>query len=217
MKQKKNELRVIKKYQNRRLYDTATSTYVILEDIKQMIMDGDMIRVVDIKTEEDVTRGVLLQIISDQEANGKPIFSNDFLVQIIRLYGKAFQASLSPFLEHGIDLFRKVQKNFYGQIRDMYGKDKLSSGAMLWKEFMQQRGPQIETSIKEHVQHNTNSFLKMQEQFQLQTQNILEYIKFPFGANFTKPDVGKASVDKTVVGKVGVKKAGVNKCNDIKE
>lgn len=189
MKQKRNEIRIIKKYQNRRLYDTATSTYVILEDIKQMVMDGEMVKVVDIKTEEDVTRGVLLQIISEEESHGKPIFSNDFLVQIIKLYGKAFQASLSPFLEQGLDLFRKVQKNFYEQIRDVYGKDKLSSGVVLWKEFMQQEGPQIESSIKEYVQHNTNTFLKMQEHIQLQAQNILDYMQFPFGANFIKPEV----------------------------
>ena len=174
MKQKKYEVRVIKKYQNRRLYDTSTSTYVILEDIKQMIMDGDAVRVLDVKTEEDITRGVLLQIILDQEVSSKQIFSNDFLVQIIRLYDKAFQASLSPFLEQGLDLFRKVQKNFYEQIRDVYGKEKLSSGVSLWKEFMQQQGAQMEASIKDHVEYNSNMFLKMQEQFQLQTKNIFD-------------------------------------------
>ena len=78
------ELRLIKKYQNRRLYDTATSTYIILEDIKQMVMDGDIIQVLDVKSELDVTRSVLLQIILDEEVNATPIFSNDFLFQIIR-------------------------------------------------------------------------------------------------------------------------------------
>jgi polyhydroxyalkanoate synthesis repressor PhaR len=166
MKQRKHETRIIKKYQNRRLYDTATSTYVILEDIKQMIMDGEQIKVIDIKTEQDVTRSVLLQIILEEEVNGIPMFSNDFMFQIIRFYGKAFQPSLSPFLEHGVELFKKMQKQFYEQIRDVYGKERLSSGVVLWKEFMQQQGPVIEDAIKDHIQSSTDAFLKMQEQIQ---------------------------------------------------
>jgi len=177
---RKSELRVIKKYQNRRLYDTATSTYIILEDIKQIIVEGDTVQVIDVKTEKDVTRSVLLQIILEEEVNGMPMFSNDFLFQIIRFYGKSFQPSLSPFLEYGVDLFKKMQKQFYEQIRDAYGRDKLPSGVELWREFMQQQGPELEVMIKEYVQNNTNAFLKMQEQLQKQTESIFNYMQFPF-------------------------------------
>lgn len=177
---RKNDMRIIKKYQNRRLYDTATSTYIILEDIKQIIVDGDLVQVVDVKSGEDVTRSVLLQIILEEEVNGMPMFSNEFLFQIIRFYGKSFQPSLSPFLEQGIDLFKKMQKQFYEQVRDAYGKERLLSGGELWREFMSQQGPQLEDMIKEYMQNNTNAFLKMQEQLQKQTENIFSYMPFPF-------------------------------------
>ncbi|MCC2625753.1 MAG: phaR [Burkholderiales bacterium] len=177
---RKNETRLIKKYQNRRLYDTATSTYIILEDIKQIIVEGDMVKVVDVKTNADVTRSVLLQIILEEEVNGVPMFSNDFLFQIIRFYGKSFQSALSPFLEQGVDLFKKMQKQFYEQIRDSYGKERLPSGVELWHEFMAQQGPQLEDMIKDYVQNNTNTFLKMQERLQKQTENVLGYLQFPF-------------------------------------
>lgn len=177
------ETRIVKKYQNRRLYDTATSTYIVLEDIKQIIIEGELVQVIDVKNGHDVTRSVLLQIILEEEVNGVPMFSNDFLFQVIRFYGKAFQSSLSPFLEQGIDLFRKMQKQFYEQIRDAYGKETLPSGVELWKEFMQQQAPKLEENIKEYVQNNTNVFLKMQEHLKQQTESMLNYMQLPFAKN----------------------------------
>ncbi|MBY0379346.1 MAG: polyhydroxyalkanoate synthesis repressor PhaR [Burkholderiales bacterium] len=183
MKDKKKLVRVIKKYQNRRLYDISTSTYVVLEDIKQIIVDGEEIKVIDVKTDQDVTRSVLLQVLLEEELHGLPMFSNDFIYQIIRFYGKAFQSSLSPFLEQGVDLFRKMQKTFYEQIRDMYGKDKLSSGVELWKEFIEKQGPDIEGIVREQMQSSTSAFLKMQEQLQQQTRQLFNYMPFPFNQN----------------------------------
>jgi polyhydroxyalkanoate synthesis repressor PhaR len=177
---RKGELRIIKKYQNRRLYDTATSTYIILEDIKQIVVEGDTVQVIDVKTKKDVTRSVLLQVILEEEVNGVPMFSNDFLFQIIRFYGKSFQPSVSPFLEQGVELFKKVQKQFYEQLRDAYGREKLPAGVELWGEFMNQQGPQLEDMIKEYVQNNTNAFLQMQEQLQKQTEQMFNYMPFPF-------------------------------------
>ena len=182
MRDKKKVTRVIKKYQNRRLYDMSTSTYVILEDIKQMIMDGELIQVIDVKSEKDVTRTVLMQVIIEEEVNGVPIFSNEFLFQIIRFYGKAFQSSLSPFLEQGVDLFRRTQKKFYEQIREVYGKEKMSSGVELWKEFMQKQGPEMEVSIKKQMESNASVFLNMQDKLQQQTKQFLDYMQFPFSA-----------------------------------
>ena len=178
--QKKIETRIIKKYQNRRLYDTATSTYIVLENVKQIIIDGELIKVIDVKTNEDVTRSVLLQIILEEEVNGVPMFSNKFLFQLIRFYGRSFQPSLSPFLEQGIDLFRKMQRQLYEQIRDVYGKEGIPNSVDAWNEFIANQAPKLEASMKDYVIKNTNIFLKMQEQLQQQTENVFNYMQFPF-------------------------------------
>lgn len=181
---KSTEIRIIKKYQNRRLYDTATSTYIILEDIKQMIVSGDVIQVIDVKSEANVTRSVLLQIILEEEANATPIFSNDFLLQIIRFYGKAFQPAISPFLEQGMDMLRQTQKRFYSQLKATYPKDSIPSSLELWKEFWQEQGPQVQNNIFAYLTTSTTNFLQMQDQVQeqLQTQadNFMNMINFPF-------------------------------------
>lgn len=189
MEKKSFETRIIKKYQNRRLYDTATSMYIVLDDIKEIIVNGEIVKVIDVKTNEDVTRSVLLQIILEEEVNGIPMFSNDFLFQIIRFYGKAFQSSISPFLEQGVNLFKKMQKQFYEQFRDNYGKSKISSGVELWQEFLEQRGAQLEENIKEYIESSASTFLKMQERLQQQTENIFSYMQFPF--NLDKKNKGK--------------------------
>jgi len=184
------EPRILKKYQNRRLYDTATSTYVILDDIKQMIMDGDDIRVVDVKTEADVTRSVLLQIILEEEASSTPILTNEFIVQIIRFYGKAFQPAISPFLEQGMDVLKQTQKRFYAQIKAAYPKDAIPSGIDLWKEFWHERGPQVQQNILDYLNSSASSFLQIQEQVQEQiqshTESIFNMMQFPFNTTRKK-------------------------------
>lgn len=103
--------RLIKKYPNRRLYDTAISTYITLADVKQMILEGENIRVVDAKNDDDLTRQVLLQILLEEEAGGRPILSNDMLCRFIRIYGHDAQAMLTPFLEQNMRLFADWQQN----------------------------------------------------------------------------------------------------------
>lgn len=178
------ETRVIKKYQNRRLYDTATSTYIVLEDIKQMIVDGEIIKVVDLKTESDVTRSVLLQIILEEEANSTPIFSDEFLLQIIRFYGKAFQPAISPFLEQSIMMLRQTQKRFYTQLKATHPKESISSSFEMWKEFWNNNGPSVQQNIFEYLSASTNKFIQMQEdvqeQFQSQTESFLNMMNFTF-------------------------------------
>jgi len=177
------ETRIIKKYQNRRLYDTATSTYIVLKDIKQIIVDGEIVKVIDVKTEEDVTRSVLLQIILEEEVNGIPMFSNEFLFQIIHFYGKTLQPSLSPFLEQGVELFQKMQKQFYEQFGSVDSSITTASGVELWKEFLAKQGQQVEKNIKDYVENSSGAFLKVQEHLQKQTENILQYMQFPFVQN----------------------------------
>ena len=99
-----SETRIIKKYPNRRLYDTAISKYVTLSDVKQLVIDKEAVKVVDAKSKEDLTRSVLLQIILEQEEDGSPILSAQMLEQIIRFYGDPYQSTMATYLEKTIKL-----------------------------------------------------------------------------------------------------------------
>ena len=101
--------RLIKKYPNRRLYDTAISSYVTLEDVKGLVLDGVDFEVTDAKAGTDLTRTILLQIISEQEEGGEPIFSSELLAQIIRAYGGNMQSLLTSYLEKSMDLWADQQ------------------------------------------------------------------------------------------------------------
>lgn len=108
-------MRAIRKYANRRLYDTSESRYVTLEDIRQLIIDQEDFYVEDSKSGEDLTRNILLQIITEQEnqggeERGRPMFSNKVLQQLIRFYGDSMQGSMSGYLEQSISIFMEQQK-----------------------------------------------------------------------------------------------------------
>ncbi len=102
--------RVIRKYANRRLYDTGSSRHVTLEDLRQLIVQGEKIKVVDDKSGEDLTRAVLLQIIAEQEHYGSPVLSAQLLEMIIRFYGRPMQAMLSGYLEQAFTTMLKQQE-----------------------------------------------------------------------------------------------------------
>jgi polyhydroxyalkanoate synthesis repressor PhaR len=112
------EPRLIKKYPNRRLYDTEISKYVTLDDIKKLVMDGVEFCVKDAKSDEDITRNILLQIIAEQEDEGQPIFSTDSLTQIIRFYGDAMQGAASDFMSQSLQMFVEQQQRFQEQVAD---------------------------------------------------------------------------------------------------
>ncbi|HPA00663.1 MAG TPA: polyhydroxyalkanoate synthesis repressor PhaR [Chiayiivirga sp.] len=114
--------RVIKKYPNRRLYDTEISSYITLEDVRQLISDGEAFEVVDAKTGEDLTRTVLLQIIAEHEEKGQPIFSTELLTQIIRFYGDALQGFMGNYLERSMQLFLDQQSQFRSQLTNLMGQ-----------------------------------------------------------------------------------------------
>src|SRR3970282_1336199 len=111
--------RIIKKYPNRRLYDTETSSYITLVDVKKLVIDGTEFRVEDAKTKEDLTRSILLQIILEEESAGAPMFSSDMLSQIIRFYGNAMQGMMGNYLEKNIKTFIDVQKRLQETSRQM--------------------------------------------------------------------------------------------------
>ena len=104
--------RVLKKYPNRRLYDTRNSTYITLADVKDMVLKLDDFEVRDAKTGEDLTRSILLQIILDEESGGVPMFSSQMLAQIIRFYGHSMQGLMGTVLEQNLQTFVDLQKRF---------------------------------------------------------------------------------------------------------
>jgi polyhydroxyalkanoate synthesis repressor PhaR len=108
--------RLIRKYSNRRLYDTSGSRHVTLDDLRQLIIAGEKIKVVDEKSDEDLTRAVLLQIISEQEHFGKPVLSAELLAMIIRFYGSPMQAPLSRYLEEAFTTVLRQQETMQSEM-----------------------------------------------------------------------------------------------------
>ena len=101
--------RVIKKYPNRRLYDTDTSSYITLAEIKQLVMESEPFAVIDAKSSEDLTRSILLQIILEEEANGSPMFTTSVLSNIIRFYGHTMQGLMGGYLEKNMQALMEMQ------------------------------------------------------------------------------------------------------------
>lgn len=114
-----SETRIIKKYPNRRLYDTAISSYITLADVKHLVLDGMDFQVIDAKTKVDLTRSILLQIISEEEEGGEPIFSSELLAQIIRSYGGTMQSMLTSYLEKSMELWGEQQRLFRERTRTL--------------------------------------------------------------------------------------------------
>lgn len=109
-----SKMRVIKKYPNRRLYDTEVSRYVTLADVRNLVMKCVPIKVVDTANEEDITRAILLQIMLEAESGGRPLFTATMLSQIIRFYGGTLQGLFACYLEESLDLFAKQQQKMQG-------------------------------------------------------------------------------------------------------
>jgi polyhydroxyalkanoate synthesis repressor PhaR len=114
---------VIKKYANRRLYNTSTSTYVTLDDLATMVKGGTDFLVYDAKSGEDITRSVLTQIIFEEENKGTNLLPINFLRQLIRFYGDSMQAFVPGFLEFSLDNLGKEQEKFRGQMMEAWGAD----------------------------------------------------------------------------------------------
>ena len=116
------QTRVIKKYPNRRLYDTEISSYITLEEVRQLVLSGAPFEVRDAKTDEDLTRAVLLQIIAEHEQHGQPMFSANLLSQIIRFYGDSMQGFVGGYLENSLKIFLDQQHKFRAQLNEMLGQ-----------------------------------------------------------------------------------------------
>ena len=116
--------RVIKKYPNRRLYDTEESRYITLADVRDLVIDRVDFTIIDKKSGDDITRSILLQVISEQEAHGEAIMSRDFLSRVIRAYGTVMPSVMGRYLEQSIAVFVSQQHAFRGQVERLAGADR---------------------------------------------------------------------------------------------
>lgn len=144
-----SEPRIIKKYPNRRLYDTAISSYITLEDVKRLVLNRTEFHVVDARSNEDITRSILLQIISEQEEQGNPIFTTEVLAHIIRFYGDTLQGMMGNYLERSLQTFVDQQHLFREQMQNLMGKSPLAM-------------------MSELAEHNLAIWKKMNERFSKQ-------------------------------------------------
>jgi len=138
------QLRTIKKYPNRRLYDTEISSYITLEEVRQLVLDNEEFEVRDAKTGDDLTRSVLLQIISENEERGQPMFTTNLLSQIIRFYGDSLQGFMGSYLEKSLQIFLDQQQQFRSQLNNILGQtpwsmlnDLTERNVDLWKSLQQ--------------------------------------------------------------------------------
>ena len=168
--------RLIKKYPNRRLYDTQTSTYITLVDIKQLVVDQEEFQVVDAKTGDDLTRPILLQIILDEEQAGSPMFTSPVLAQIIRFYGNAMQGFMGSYLEKNVQAFIDIQQKLQEQSRAFYDPSKV--GPEAWSQFVNMQNPMLQTMMTSYIEQSKNLFVQMQENLQNQTRSM--FTGFPF-------------------------------------
>ena len=157
--------RVIKKYPNRRLYDTDTSTYITLSQVRQLVMDNEPFVVCDAKTGEDLTRSILLQIILEQEANGSPMFTAPVLSNIIRFYGHTMQGFMGGYLEKNMQTLVDVQARLGEQSKALTPES--------WAQFMNVQSPLLQGMMGSSLEQSKALFTQMQEQMQKQTEQVL--------------------------------------------
>jgi polyhydroxyalkanoate synthesis repressor PhaR len=190
------QVRLIKKYPNRRLYDTRTSAYITLADVKNLVLHSGEFQVLDAKTGEDITRSILLQIILEEEGGGAPMFSSDLLAQMIRFYGNAMQGMMGKYLEGNVKAFTEMQSRLQDQARAMYGE----SGPMnkdLWSQFLNFQGPAMQTMMSAYMEHSRKMFLQMQDQIQNQTRSLLSGFQFPGFPVPTAAQDGEVATEKS--------------------
>lgn len=165
------QVRLIKKYPNRRLYDTKTSAYITLSDVKELVLKFENFKVLDAKSNEDLTRSILLQIILEEETCGMPIFSTELLGQMIRFYGNAMQGMLGKYLENNIKTFVDFQHKLQDQSRSVYGENpQLQTD--FWAQFLNFQQPAMQSMMSTYMDQSKKMFQQMQDQIQSQTRNI---------------------------------------------
>lgn len=159
-------VRVIKKYPNRRLYDTDTSSYITLAEVKQLVMDNESFVVRDAKSNDDLTRAILLQIILEEETAGAPIFTEQVLGNIIRFYGHAMQGFMGAYLEKNVQMFMDLQTRMAEQPGGNLTPE-------MWQQFLNMQSPLMQGMMGSYMEQSKTAFVQMQEQMQRNSEQML--------------------------------------------
>jgi polyhydroxyalkanoate synthesis repressor PhaR len=172
--------RILKKYPNRRLYDTQLSSYITLADVKAMVLTAERFEVRDAKTGDDLTRSILLQIILEEESGGVPIFSAPMLSQIIRFYGHSMQGMMGSYLEKNLQTFTDIQARLADQSKGLY--DPTAQTPEMWSQFLSGQAPGVQGLMGNYLEQSRAMFTQMQEQMAKQAGTL-----FPGMPGFTPP------------------------------
>lgn len=167
--------RIIKKYPNRRLYDTETSTYITLAEVKDLVLQYREFQVQDAKSGEDLTRAILLQIILEEESGGVPMFSTEMLANIIRYYGHSMQGLMGSYLERSIHAFHEAQKRFQEQAQVLMPKVPADAFAN-----MMSGGQHIPQVMGGYLEKGAKAVIDMQDE--LRSQALKLFAGFPYGS-----------------------------------
>ena len=157
--------RVIKKYPNRRLYDTETSTYITLTEVKELVMRSVPFVVRDAKSGVELTRSILLQIILEEEAGGAPMFTEPVLASIIRFHGKALHGFMGSYLEKNIQAMTEMQAQLADKAEGLTPE--------LWARFMTAQSPVLQGVMGNYVEQSKTVLIQMQEQVQKNAEQVL--------------------------------------------
>jgi len=186
--------RIIKKYPNRRLYDTETSTYITLAEVKELVLGYKDFQVQDAKTGDDLTRSILLQIILEEESGGVPMFTQDMLANIIRYYGHAMQGLMGSYLERSIIAFHEAQKRFQEQASTIYGElPKMS--------FIP--GQPIPNVMGGYLEKGAKAVIDMQEELRSQALKLFSGFPYAAGNGGEAPPAAEAEKPKSKPAKKG--------------
>lgn len=161
-----DSVRIIKKYPNRRLYDTRTSSYITLSQVKDLVMQQEAFEVRDAKTSEDLTRSILLQIILEEEAGGSPMFTAPVLANLIRFYGNAMQGMLGGYLEKNIQTLVDLQARMAEQSK-AFTPD-------MWQQYMKMQAPAMQAMMGGSLEQSQRLLTQMQENMQKQAGQFMD-------------------------------------------
>jgi polyhydroxyalkanoate synthesis repressor PhaR len=173
--------RIIKKYPNRRLYDTTASAYITLHDVKKFVLDAVTFEVHDARTNEDLTRSILLQIILEEESGGVPMFTSDMLSNIIRYYGHAMQGLMGSYLERSIGAFHEAQRKFQEQTQSLGGAAPLF-GSDAISQVLKTAQNNLPPLVTEYLEKGASQVMTIQQELRKQAMNMFGNFPYPTGA-----------------------------------
>jgi polyhydroxyalkanoate synthesis repressor PhaR len=152
---------MIRKYANRRLYDVANDGYITLADVKQLVLRGVAIEVVDARSGADLTRATLLQIILEEESGAKPMFSSEMLAQIVRFHGSAQQTMVGAYIEQNLNTLLGIQRQLQEPATPSEG-DTMKLTPDLWRQFMQMQASDLQAMLGNCLEQSAKRFMDKQ-------------------------------------------------------